>query len=96
MILLLEKEHEMDTEKKITRKRIDSDMFVKVWIEVANNNGTMYDVAEAIGCSLPGVGTKRKSLATTGIVLPDLRRGGKKSKVDVSGLNAYIQANLKK
>lgn len=86
----------MDTEKKIVRKRINSDDFVKTWIEVANKNGTMYDVAEAVGCSLPGVGTKRKSLEKTGVVLPDLRRGGKKSKVDVDGLNAYIKENLKK
>lgn len=83
------------SDKKIVRKRIDSDLFVKTWIEVANNNGTMHDVAEAVGCSLPGVGTKRKSLAERGIVLPDLRRGGKKSKIDVNGLNEYIKQNLK-
>lgn len=85
-----------DTKTKIKRPRIDSDQFVKIWVEVFNNDGTQQDVADRVGCSLPGLLNKVKRLEEEGVSLPELKKAPRKSGVDVDELNRYISKNVKK
>jgi CRP-like cAMP-binding protein len=87
---------ETDTKTRIKRPRIDNKAFVAAWIEVFNKGGTQQDVAEMVGCSLPGLLNKMKKLEKEGVVLPDLSKAKRKSGIDADGLNSFIQANLKK
>lgn len=85
----------METGEKVRRPRIDAKRFVEVWVRVANEGGTVSDVAQEMGCSVAGAGTKWKKLCEEGACLPELPTGKKKSKVDIDEINSYIKANLK-
>lgn len=86
----------METKEKIKRPRIDSDLFVKTWVEVFNSDGTHQDVADKVGCSLPGLLNKVKRLEKEGVHLPELRKADRRSGIDAEGLNDYIKRNAKK
>lgn len=85
----------METETKIKRPRINTEAFVKAWVDAFNDGGSHHDVAEKVGCSLAGVLSKAKNLAKEGVTLPELKKAGRRSRVDTKGLNDFIKANLK-
>lgn len=85
----------MSTEAKIKRPRIDDSVFVKEWVRVCNEGGTVEEVARQIGCSLPGAVSKWKKLVKDGVDLPELKRKNRKSRSDKEELNSYIKSNLK-
>ena len=88
---------EVLTEEKIVRKRIDADQFVVAWIDAVNGGGTQADVAAVLDCSPQTVSNNYKRLVDSGAILPELPTGNSKKKtVDISAINKYVKANLKK
>jgi hypothetical protein len=85
----------MTEEKKISRPRIDTEAFLKAWVNAVNNDGSQMDVAEELRCSPAGVANKYKKLVAEGAELPELPTGSRKTKVDVDAINKYLKANLK-
>jgi biotin operon repressor len=74
----------------VKRPRIDEEAFVASWREVHKNNGSVQDVAAALGCSLGGVYVKAKSLRDDGVPLPELS-SGRRRKRDVSRLTEILK-----
>lgn len=86
----------MATKEKIARPRIDNKAFVAAWIDAYNNDRTQQDVADKIGCTIPGLLNKVKRLEEEGVKLPELRKPKRKTGIDVDELNGLIKAKKKK
>jgi len=84
----------MDTEKKICRKPIDEKNFLKVWIDVYYQNGTVEDVATAVGCSYTGAKMKEQKLRKAYVLFPELKNTRKSRSFDVASLNKLVQEKL--
>jgi hypothetical protein len=84
---------EVEEKKKIQRPRIDDREFTAAWMKMVKAGGNQKDVAEILGCTLGGVGSKLKKLKKDGVPFPDLPSGpGHRAKTtDVAGLTRMIK-----
>jgi len=80
--------------EKVIRKPIDNNEFVKVWAQVHLDGGNLQDVANRMECSYAGARNKADRLISSGVELPELKRGRRPKTYDTVLLNKEIMTEM--